>query len=638
MAFGVTRNRLAWLLLAPLLVFTLYGAVIIPSHSCPGVDGRTYIEMIRGVSDHGLPYLANGPSAEFPELRARWNSVHDGRLWGTYPPLFAYAAVPFFRLGGLEAVSRFNAFVLAMLVLGCFALGRRYTRDPIQGTATAYVAVLSTAASSIALDICPYVLLVALIAWGAYFAVAAIDDEGRAGLWKAAAAGALAALGLATHVLAFPVLAGLVLALGVASIARGAYAIGGAALPVLGLSWLNHVRFDSCNPVTYGPCTWRPCIADGLATQSVGTMLWYVTPVLVWALPSLGIAWAVRRSRVGLAAIVGLATLVLVIWEPMRRHGFFIGRLAWAYIVDSSTLDMRPFHDRASDGLGNLFGPFVLKSTLQSTPAFALAFLAPFASVREKRLTATLAVPCVFLFGMLALRTEMPIVHGLGFPFLYLRYVLPAVPMLAALSVAAVAALPWRTAHFAMTVGLAGFATAWLLSMPDDIPYARRVFILRVTLLAAAAAVTSVLGARISASTRWKQGAILASASAFAFGFAVTLGVDLQASTVMEENGNKRVDAIARLTPQRFALIGGPGEIDTPLALRASRDIEYADLSEGNGLTNARTLIDRWTAENRPIYTLGVPRSKTPSPWPDVAFAEVGPDEGLVLVTKLPSP
>jgi hypothetical protein len=103
MAFRVTRDRLAiaLLLLAPLLVFTLYGPVFIPSHSCPVFDGRTYIEMIRGVSDHGLPYLANGPAADFPELRARWNSVHDGRLWGMYPPFFAYAAFPFFRIAWL---------------------------------------------------------------------------------------------------------------------------------------------------------------------------------------------------------------------------------------------------------------------------------------------------------------------------------------------------------------------------------------------------------------------------------------------------------------------------------------------------------------------------------------------------------
>ena len=164
MALGVTRERVALLLLAPLLLFTLYGPVFIPSHGCPGVDGRTYIEMIRGVSDHGLPYLANGPAADFPELRARWNGVHDGRLWGTYPPLFAYAAFPSFRLAGLTGVSYFNGLVLAILVLGCFALGRRYTRDPILGTATAYVAVASTAASSIALDISAYVLAITLVA------------------------------------------------------------------------------------------------------------------------------------------------------------------------------------------------------------------------------------------------------------------------------------------------------------------------------------------------------------------------------------------------------------------------------------------------------------------------------------------
>ncbi len=47
--------------------------------------------------------------------------------------------------------------------------------------------------------------------------------------------------------------------------------------------------------------------------------------------------------------------------------------------------------------------------------------VAPFATAREKRATLALALPCLALYTLLAMRAVIPAVHALGFPWLYFR-------------------------------------------------------------------------------------------------------------------------------------------------------------------------------------------------------------------------
>ena len=168
------RRRNALLYLVPIFVISIAGALWVPFHSASSIDSRTHIEMMRGITQHGLPYAYNGPLGRYPELQVGWNIVHDGKLWGNYPPLFAYAAVPFFLAGGLRAVSAFSMLLLSILALGVYKLGARYTRDPIAGVAAAYVAVFSTPAGVSSLDIGPFMLCITLLTWGVYFALVAL--------------------------------------------------------------------------------------------------------------------------------------------------------------------------------------------------------------------------------------------------------------------------------------------------------------------------------------------------------------------------------------------------------------------------------------------------------------------------------
>jgi len=60
-----SRTRLALVLLAPLICGIVWGAWQSRGHSAPSVHARTYMEMIRGVADNGLPYFIL-PCSVFP--------------------------------------------------------------------------------------------------------------------------------------------------------------------------------------------------------------------------------------------------------------------------------------------------------------------------------------------------------------------------------------------------------------------------------------------------------------------------------------------------------------------------------------------------------------------------------------------
>jgi hypothetical protein len=212
---------------------------------------------------------------------------------------------------------------------------------------------------------------------------------------------------------------------------------------------------------------------------------------------------------------------------------------------------------------------------------------------------------------------------------------MPAWPLLAAVAIGALRDLPWRRTHLAVIVLIAILMGVVFGVGGSDGPHWRRLVIIRVTLLLAVLLPIAVRALRKNSGSRFLQEATIALAgAAFACGVGNTCGIDLTATFAIRFHNDERLDAVVRATPERLALVGYAREIDIALTMKATRDLEYADLLETTDWTNFRQLIDRWTKEGRPIYALWPEEFEMRSPWPDVTFDPIDMKEQLYKVTK----
>ncbi len=664
------RDRLSLVLLAPLLLFCVVVAAWAPfRESTTGIDGRSHVDMIRAIAEHGLPYFSNGPlERDFPELQVAWNIRKGGRLWGTYPPLFAYVSTPLFMIGGLRAVSGLCIATMLPILIGTFMLARRVLRSAVAAVVATY-AVVGTQIAAMALDIGPYGMMVALTVWAAYFTLVALETGGtRAALL----AGLLAGLAVATHLLAFPMVGALLGLLFVVpdgvvtpsgteappssvaswwptptSLTRGAWALGGLAFPLVFVAALNRLRFDTPNPFTYGPCAWAArCAESQQAKQNIVPMLRFAGPFLAWCAATAVAAFMVRRTPRLVVAVLIVALVPMLLRTVVRQRGLAILSVALGYTFDVHHLT-EPVQPAALDGLGSWCGPWitalshgswVVKAPLQESPLLLLSVLAPFAGLHAKRATLLLALPCAALLALVSLRANLPGIHALGWPGFSVRYAIPVIPFLSILAVSALKDLPWRRAHLCLGLAVAAvLLTVFLRSDGTDSSYLRRVFLLRITLAAGVAAAVCTCLARKRIGAVWTTpAALISSTLAAAFGVAIAFGIDLPAMIRVRVEDEALVHEIAQQTPQRFALVGYGGDVDVALTLRATRDLEAADLYEASpGHANLRALIDYWTEQQRPIFGIFVYGK---SPWPDVTYKLLDRHRMLYAVIKEPNP
>jgi hypothetical protein len=640
-------GRAAWLL-APLIGLLLLGAVVVPLHSAMSVDDRTYLDMIDGVARHGLPVVGNGPSDDFAELRPQWELARGGRLWGIYAPIFCYVAAPFYVLDGAQGVIRLNFLLIAAVALGTFALGRRIARDPIVGVAAAYLTVAAAPVLPLALTASPYAFAVAGVTWAIERAVAATERHGSDAIRTAAMSGLLGGLATGALLLVFPMLLAVLVLLtmlpGVteagwltrAARRRGLAATVAAIAPLMPVAALNRERFGSFQPISYGTCSWLHCAEVGLSHQAIGAMLRFAAPAVALVAPAL-LAWHLARGRRWLrAAVVVVAAFALWIWPAAWTTTRELAIVAFSFLVDLQAPLGGEFR-LATVGPGEMLGPYVIKSLLQSAPWVLLLLLASFAGAAGRRARPLLAAPALALLASLLLRAPMPLAHALGYPYLHYRYLVPMVPVLAVLSAVAVRSMRWSWVDGSLLAAIALVVGGWLFQGQDDDPLLRRLLLLRVTLLLALAAPAalwwSLRRGHAPARAFCARGIV---GAACGVAVALNLGLDLPALLRLRRENDALLDRVSAHTPPRFALIGWGRLVDPLLALRRTRDIEYADLYEARDSSGARALLERWAREERPVYTLLPPDVGLDTPWPDVELTSVDAEVGLATVELPP--
>ncbi len=637
--------------MAVLVAGTLLFATFAPWRSVIGVDNRTYVEMVAGVRDHGLPYTTNDFSDRFPEARARFNVARDGKLWGVYAPVFAYAAAPALAAGGLLGIGKANIVCMALLAIAVYLLGKRISDEPLAGVGAAYTTLLSTPiwASSFETLALPLFCLFLVIA--CYFAVRAVESKERSFGW-AGLAGVFAGLAAGSHMHGFPM--GILLIGGIAlvhvheperpgelrallpdlvGLARAACATLGMVLALVPVGLINRYRFGTPNPMSYGPCTWAQCERMGQSSLNAGALLSFALPAVPW-MAIIAVALVLARKRWWtMAIVVALAAGSLAVPGLFFHDAAFgLVRTVYGYVVDVSNITF-PEHPKPPDGLGHLFGGQVIKSMVQCSPVLLTGLLLPpiaRSGPRARALSVWLAVVGQLLG--LSLLGRFSGAWTFGWPYLFLRYIIPATPLLSVLSVVVLAKLPWRWSHvvcgaFLAAVGLVYF----VVSTGEDGGHLRRWLELRGTL---------VLGVGVAilvfAFQRWPHAwvariAPLVSAAAIGVGVAVSIGVDTRVLVRQIAAIDAHVGRIAAFVPQRFALAGWGPDTDTVLGMRAERDIQYIDLveAEEGAWDDFREIIELWSDEGLPIYAV-FPHMTPRFRWPYAPFdipAELISDE-----------
>jgi hypothetical protein len=637
--------------LGALVALTLVAALAVPWRSALNVDNRTYADMIAGVARTGLPIIDNGPARQFPELQARWMTLRGDTLWGALPPVFAYLAAPFYALAGLRGVLALNVSLLGVLALGVARLTDRASSHPWAGVGAAWLTLAATTVWGSSLDASPYSLAITLTVWSTALAADSLDHAGAAARRYAFGAGLLGALAVGTHLLSAPMLLCLFAALALlpgdpaafptalrdwlrtqphdaVARARLLAALLGAAGPLAAVGMLNRVRFGSFNPVTYGPCVWRSCAETGLDVQGIGAMLRWFAPLVAWAAGAAVAVWATRRHRPSCAAAALTAALVLCLPGTLRDRAGALARLVYAFVVDVSPLSLGFGFVRAPDGLGLFLGPFVVRSLLPAAPFVVLALAVPWDTARARRAAVTTLLPVVGLLGALALRANLPPAYALGYPFLSVRYVAPALPLLAAASAWALVRLGMSRRVLVASALLALACGLWFARADDDGSLLRRQLLLRVP-LALAALVTVLVPGVLGAAGRAHRAALWVSvALALGLSAGAALGSDLAHLFALRREHELRLVRIARHLPHRVAVYGYPVELDPVVSLREGRDLRFADLYETRDWA-FEPLVRRWWAEGRTVFAVHRGGDTVTSPWPSVRYEAVDVSLGL---------
>jgi hypothetical protein len=604
------RNHRALIALAPLLGVVFGIIVIAPWHSSWEVDTMTHFVQVHSVADHGTIGAYNGPvDRSHPELTPRWLVPARGQAWGTYPATMSYVLAVGMKLDGFRGSIREIWLLFAVALVVTYALTYRLTQRPAVAVAAAYAL---GAASSLGMWATMMYTFVPVAAFGisaTYLAMRAADvPDLRASLRRAAGAGLCSSVAVGGHLLWLPAF----VVLGLALVAVGSDArvrlgrgvvYGLASVPSLALmSWTNFLRWNTWNPISYGPCDGDGCLGQTtLLTnpQNGAAFFREYAGVLPFIAVALGAAWLLRRRRREFAVLVGVVACVALVPDSETRvKTARLIKVAWGYLVDEGSLDVG--YPRFSDNLGsynNLLtygGPWVVRSLLQCSPFAAAALLVrPEARPGARVAVIALAGTVLGVVAMLVMRAHMHDGGAFGLSSVNHRYLLPALPAVTVLAFVALAALPWRPWHGAGAAATAVYGGLALASGRSDEDLLRRQITLWFPLgLAFALWLAAALarGARPSAAWAGATAAVLA-AIAVGYGAAVVYGVDRVFVRDVRGFQDARTAELARCTPRRFVLLGGHA-LDETLPLRDQRDIYFINPGmnlPGNG---ARLLLD----------------------------------------------
>jgi hypothetical protein len=623
--------------------------------------------MMRATALHGVPYFDNGPVDRFIELRSPFNLWSQGHLWGIYGPVFGYYAAPAFLLGGLHFASIATALLLVPIAISTFLLTRRLLDDEWYATIAGILVVISTPVFAKSLEMTGYPLA---MLFGVAATAATVDAMASASTRRtkmAVLSGVFFALGSGTHLLCLPMAMASLVMLAVtdatpdapvtgpawlartpfaglwptkATLASAGVALGTMVLLTIPLAILNKARFGSYNPFSYGPQPWAGMDYLAAADQTISAHIKSALPTIAVVLVGVvgfiaGGAMPQKQGRIFTLVVMTLLGVAILAVPALAQNVWRYTKAAYAFIVDQSLVELQPPYHRVPGTFANFHGQWVTKSALQCTPLLALGLLLPGLPARTRKLALGTIMPSIALFAYLTLRGNLPLYSGLGVPWVYIRYTLPGLPPLVATAMLVVREVKAGAREAVIGGTVAVIVATILFAENRDAPLFRQVVVLALPIASLAASMALVVAhRRFGSSLRVAAAAVAITAG---MGVGIGIGHDFRAHLDQKAYCDHRADAMRSATPPRFAMFGYHPTLDPVLAVTMERDVEYADLAEGDrridDFVRMRSLVDYWFETDRPVFYAADDPPKLPS-WPDVVFEPVDRRERIFKLTQ----
>lgn len=450
-----------------LLAVTLFAAAFVVSPGLFTVDEVIFKLGSLAILQNSSFVVENGWSEFASEDLRLWLLVNGpAGLVPQYPAGHAVLGAPFIWLFGERGLMMVNVIAGIGLIFATYALARRLFAD--RTAALLAVALLFGASFTIEYiyAVWPHIVPMLGVTMALVWIVDCLDAEDNLGR-KAMAAGAAIGLGFLVRtdtILAIPAFGLIVLLLAKAPIRTGFF-FGLGLLPAAALAAAaNHIKFGSFNPISYGQ------------TAGGGTSLSsHIAPIIALALISaILIAWRFTSWRPGkreyTLGLVALAAFLLFS-ETARKliENYLSG--AWALVFDATAItEGRSGMTALPDGTLSFWGHWK-KALGQSMPWLGLLALA-IGRPAEKNIRRSQLVILILVTIWTLPFFVMAWHGGMGSN---MRYLLPLLPALSALSAKLLVDL-MQTVPNALRIllwgGLLGLwlLVIWIIYHPSHVP------------------------------------------------------------------------------------------------------------------------------------------------------------------------
>ena len=409
-------------------------AVIMAMLAPPGpfiVDGGVYLDMARAMAEDGsLAVAGNGGVAGAPALTKHLTHAVGGAVYPQYPSGYALLAAPFYAALGVHGLMLMNALAFVACAWLTFRITMDLFHDEAVSVGAALIFLLAGFASSYAFSIWPHMVSLTGSLGAVFCAIRGARATPRnAAVWFLAT-GAL--IGVGVNIRIDTILVFAVLFFWLRLFARPTDRLAplwltlGAAPALLLAAWLNHLKFGTFSPISYGP---------GTGNSSIDAY----TPIIVGGGALLGLAWLVNPQAIAAQSVrrFGLTTMLaaggaLALAALMLAWPFVSKTLYGAYVLVINLQAHNAYHQ---DGVElNAYGQLMFwgypkKALIQSLPYLPLMLVPLWRFFRGAHVEAVSL--CLLAIAAPVAFYSLKQWHGGG--SYNMRYFLPALPFIAML-------------------------------------------------------------------------------------------------------------------------------------------------------------------------------------------------------------